>query len=130
MKSHDQTKDWLSFNTQDFKVKTKVRYNHHFIFDVNVKMKIGITERLFPFDVRQDRVQLQKNIETKLNSDFRRLIKKIQAAKIDPIGLGVYARAYTYPEWKKARDQWGKTFSKADVNVKVSVTIEGMGTIK
>lgn len=130
LKSQDREKDWLSFTTQGIKVKTRVRYDHHFIFDVKVDMRIGITERLFPFDVRKDAVKLQKGIETKLNGDFDRLIKKIQAAKIDPIGLGVYARAYTYPEWKKVQNQWGKAFSKADVNVKVSVTIGGMGTIK
>lgn len=45
--------------------------------------------------------------------------------------MGIFRiKRYTYPEWKKAQDQWGKTFSKADVNVKVSVIIEGMGTIK
>jgi hypothetical protein len=123
--SDDRNKDWLSFATQGIKVKTKVRYDDHFIFDTDVKMRIAITERLFPFNVRKDASKLQKNIETKLKADFERLIKKTQTAKIDPIGFGLYARAYTYPEWKKVQNRWGKTFSKADVNVKVSVTLPG-----
>ncbi|WP_028402640.1 Ger(x)C family spore germination protein [Ectobacillus panaciterrae] len=130
LQSHDRDKHWLSFATQGIKVKTKVRHDGHFIFDVNVKMRIAVTERLFPFNVRKNASKLQKSIETKLKADFERLIKKTQTAKIDPIGFGLYARAYTYPEWKKVQNRWGKAFSKADVNVKVSVTIAGMGTIK
>ncbi|MBM6649594.1 Ger(x)C family spore germination C-terminal domain-containing protein, partial [Bacillus sp. RIT 809] len=49
---------------------------------------------------------------------------------IDPIGLGLYARAYTYQDWKRFQNQWGKALSKADVNIKVHVKIGGMGTIK
>lgn len=128
--SHDQGKRWLSFITQGMKVKTKVRYDHRFIFDVNINMRIAITERLFPFDVKKDIAKLQKGIETKLQADFERFIKKIQAAEIDPVGFGLYARAYAYPKWKKVQKRWGKAFSKADVNVKVTVKIGGMGTIK
>ncbi|MBE5108297.1 Ger(x)C family spore germination protein, partial [Bacillus thuringiensis] len=58
------------------------------------------------------------------------LIKKIQAANIDPIGYGRYARAYTYPEWKKVKNKWNSELAKGDVNVKVNVEIGAMGTIK
>ncbi|WP_458259534.1 Ger(x)C family spore germination C-terminal domain-containing protein [Bacillus cereus] len=59
-----------------------------------------------------------------MKSDLEGLIKKIQKAEIAPIGLGVYARAYTYKDWKRVQKQWGKALSKADVK------IGGMGTIK
>lgn len=130
LKSNSREKHWLSFGTSNVKVKTKVRYDDHFIFDTDVKMRIAITERLFPFNVRKDTAKLQKSIETKMQADFGRLIKKMQTANIDPFGYGRYARAYKYPEWKKVQNQWVKAFSKADVNVKVSVKIGGMGTIK
>ncbi|OIK13007.1 spore gernimation protein [Bacillus sp. MUM 116] len=130
LKPNGQEKHWLSFGTQSIKVKTKVRYDGHYIFDTNIKMRIVITEMLFPFNVRKDAAKLEKSIQTKLKADFERLIKKTQTAKIDPFGYGLYARAYTYPEWKKVQNQWNKAFSKADVNVKVNVTISGMGTIK
>lgn len=129
--SNKVDKPMLSFYTQSIKVKTKVgKENKDFKFDINVKMRIALTERLFTYNVRKDPAQLQKSIETKLKEDFENLIKKIQSSKIDPIGLGVYARAYMYPDFKKVQNQWGKTLSKADVNVKVRVTIGGMGTIK
>ncbi|PFA22281.1 spore gernimation protein [Bacillus cereus] len=130
LKSDSQDKDWISFSAQNIKVKTKVRYDNHFIFNIDVKMRIAITERLFSFNTRKYAEKLQKAIETKLEADFKQLIKKIQTAKIDPIGLGVYARTYTYPEWKKVQNEWNKALAKGDVNVKVSVEIGGMGTIK
>ncbi|MFD3449389.1 Ger(x)C family spore germination protein [Microbacteriaceae bacterium 4G12] len=128
--SEDGKKEWLSFGAQNIKVKTKVRYDGHFIFDINAKMGVSLTERLFAFNVRKNSKKLEKSIEAKLKADFERLIKKIQDAEIDPIGLGLYARAYTYPQWKKVQNHWGKALSKADVNVKVNVKIAGMGTIK
>ncbi|MDQ6597698.1 Ger(x)C family spore germination protein [Bacillus salipaludis] len=130
LEPNGQEKHWLSFGTQSIKVKTKVRYDGHYIFDTNIKMRVAITEMLFPFNVRKDAAKLEKSIQTKLKTDFEHLIKKAQTAKIDPFGYGLYARAYTYPEWKKVQNQWDEVFSKADVNVKVNVTISGMGTIK
>lgn len=129
-KSDDHNKDWISFTAQKIKIKTKVKYDSHFIFNIDVKMRIAITERLFPFNIRKDAAKLQKAIETRLEADFKDLIKKIQAAEIDPIGLGTYARTYTYPEWKKVQNQWGKALAEGDVNVKVSVKVGSMGTIK
>ncbi|MDP7981110.1 Ger(x)C family spore germination protein [Bacillus sp. WLY-B-L8] len=129
-KSDDRNKDWISFTAYSIKVKTKVRYDNKFIFNIDIKMGIGITERLFSFNARKDAAKLQKAIETKLEADFKDLIKKIQTAEIDPIGLGTYARTYTYPEWKKVQNEWPKALAKGDVNVNVSVKIGGMGTIK
>ncbi|PEA53196.1 spore gernimation protein [Bacillus pseudomycoides] len=130
IKSDNHDKDWISFSSQSMKVKTKVRYDNHFIFNIDIKMKIGITERLFSFNTRKDAAKLQKAIETKMEADFKQLIKKIQAAEIDPIGLGIYARTYTYPQWKKVQNNWNQALAKGDVNVKVKVDIGGMGTIK
>jgi Ger(x)C family germination protein len=130
LKSDSQNKDWISFAAYNIKVKTKVRYDNKFIFNTDIKMRVGITERLFSFNSRKDEAKLQKALETKLEADFKQLIKKIQTANIDPIGLGRYARTYTYPEWKKVQNKWNNELAKGDVNVKVNVKIGGMGTIK
>jgi Ger(x)C family germination protein len=129
--SNKKEKRWLSFTPLNIKVKTKVRdENNNFRFDINIKMKIALTERLFRINMRKNATKLQKSIETKMQEEFKSFINKIQKAKIDPVGFGIYARAYEYPKWKKVQDHWGKAFSKADVHVKVNVTIAGMGTIK
>lgn len=130
LKSDSKDKDWISFAAYNIKVKTKVRYDNKFIFNTYIKMRIGITEQLFSFNTRKDTLKLQKALETKLEADFKQLIKKIQTANIDPIGLGRYARTYTYPEWKEVQNKWNNELAKGDVNVKVNVKIGGMGTIK
>ncbi|EJR45121.1 Ger(X)C family germination protein [Bacillus cereus VD107] len=130
LQSKSKEKHWLSFSAQGTKVKTSVQYKNHFLFNMNVHMRIVISERLFPFNVRNNEKRLEKSIEKQLKRDLERFIKKIQKAEIDPIGFGVYARAYTYKDWKKVQKQWGKALSKADVKVNVHVKIGGMGTIK
>ncbi|PEB50516.1 spore gernimation protein [Bacillus pseudomycoides] len=130
LQSNSKDKHWLSFISEGTKVKTSVQYKDRFIFNINVHMRILISERLFPFNVRNDGMTLEQKIQKQLKTDFQRLIKKIQIAEIDPIGLGLYARAYTYEDWKKVQHQWEKSLAKADVNVKVRVKISGMGTIK
>jgi Ger(x)C family germination protein len=130
LKSDSQDKDWISFTAYNIKVKTKVRYDNKFIFNTDIKMRVGITERLFSFNTRNDAAKLQKEIETKLEADFNQLMKKIQTANIDPIGFGGYARTYTYPEWEKVQNKWNNELAKGDVNVKVNVKMGGMGTIK
>ncbi|SMD41161.1 Ger(x)C family spore germination protein [Bacillus sp. JKS001846] len=130
LQTESKEKHWISFSTQGTKVKTSVQYKNHFMFNINVHMRITISERLFPFNVRNNGGELEKSIEKQLKSDLEGLIKKIQKAEIDPIGFGVYARAYAYKDWKGVQKQWGEALSKADVKVNVHVKIGGMGTIK
>lgn len=87
-------------------------------------------EHLFPFDVRKETKNLEKDIAQQLQQKFERLIRNLQNAKIDPAGLGMYARAYAYPQWLKVSDNWGEAFKDAEVNVKVNVKIIGMGAVK
>ncbi|MDF2650994.1 MAG: germination protein GerHC [Paenibacillus sp.] len=123
--------DRLSFNTTGISTKTKVSYTESkFKFDLNVKLKIALTEMPFLFDVRRDAQLLEQEIEQELEDQFARLIKKIQTAKIDPAGLGLYARAKQYQHWKPVQDQWGEAFARSDVNVEVKVKIMAMGAIK
>ncbi|MNR51844.1 hypothetical protein D3C85_1715820 [compost metagenome] len=93
-------------------------------------MRISIKERLFPYDVEHNAPELEKDIEEELQKQFSQLIKKIQSAKIDPIGLGLYARAHEYSQYKKVQDHWGETLSNSEVNVKVKVKIQSMGSNK
>lgn len=57
-------------------------------------------------------------------------IKKVQENKIDPIGLGLYARAYHYEQYKKVEEHWGEALSKSNINVSLDVDIQSMGAIK
>lgn len=61
--SDSKDKDWISFSAQNIKVKTKVKYNNHFIFNIDVKMRIGITERLF------------RSIQERTQQNYKKLLK-------------------------------------------------------
>lgn len=67
LNSDSQDKDLISFTAYGIKVKTKTRYDEHFIFNIDVKMRIGITERLFP--LIQERTQ--KNYKRQLKPSLK-----------------------------------------------------------
>ncbi|OUB06753.1 spore gernimation protein [Bacillus thuringiensis serovar yunnanensis] len=123
-------KNWLSFMVEGIKVNTNVQYTNRFVFNTDIHMRIFISERLFPMSKNNTEPELEKKIKKQLNIKFKDLVKKIQNAQIDPIGLGLYARAYAYPNWKPIQNKWGSSLAKADVNVKVHVKITAMGTTK
>lgn len=114
-------------------VKTSIRCFYEqgkFRFNFNVKIDTDLSERLFPYDMRSRREELQRAIEEQLQKQMERLIATFQKRQIDPLGLGLYARAHQYKAWKQVQDDWGKAFSEAEVNVKVQVQIRNMGTLK
>ncbi|WP_054026044.1 Ger(x)C family spore germination protein [Bacillus sp. FJAT-28004] len=118
-----------SFYPTFIHVKTKTSYiDNHFKFNIRVKMGIVMTERLFTFDVEKNAPELEKQIEEELQKQAQHLIKKTQGAKIDPIGYGLHARAYEYEHWKEVKENWGEAFSKAEVNVKMKIKIQAMGS--
>ncbi|MGG3471025.1 Ger(x)C family spore germination C-terminal domain-containing protein [Neobacillus pocheonensis] len=120
----------LSFDASQVKTKIKAGYKQNkFHFDMNVKMNINIVEQLFPEDSLK-KAELQKRIEKELQRQFEGLIKKIQKHKIDPIGLGLYARAYQYDHYKKVESNWGEELAKSSVNVSVKIDINSTGAVK
>ncbi|MGG3840342.1 Ger(x)C family spore germination protein [Paenibacillus thiaminolyticus] len=121
----------LSINLHSIKPKIQARYAQgRFVFDVNVRSIVYVTERLFPFDVMSPYHELEQKIAANLEEQFNSLIRKLQKARIDPAGFGMYARAQAYPQWKKAKEHWEDYFEEATVNVKVKVKIVGMGAVK
>lgn len=123
--------DHLSISVQGMKTKIKTSYDQNkFQFDINIKMPVTVTERLFPFDVRKNGKELEKMISEHVQKQFENLIKKIQKHQIDPIGLGLYARAHEYSQYKKVEDHWGEALSEADIHVSIKVTIGSIGPMK
>ncbi|WP_419954177.1 Ger(x)C family spore germination protein [Neobacillus niacini] len=123
-------KNYISFAANRVKTKIKPGYKQNkFQFDINVKMNINIVERLFP-EEKLNNNQLAKMIEKQLKKQIMDLMKKIQKKKIDPIGLGLYARAYQYPHYKKIENTWGRALAEADVNVSVKIDINSNGAVQ
>lgn len=123
-------KNMISFAASKVKTKIKSGYKHNkFYFDIKVKMTINIVERLFP-EERLNKEQLTKEVENELKNEIDDLMKKIQKKKVDPIGLGLYARAYHYPHYKKVENNWGEAFAESDVNVSVKIDINSNGAVE
>ena len=121
----------VSFTLADMKTKIKTAYrNGRFQFDIRIRSYATLSEREFPFDVEKKSGELEKMINKQLDQQFENLIKKIQKHKIDPIGLGLYARAYEYKAWQKVQDDWGEALSKADIKINVKVKVKSMGQVK
>ncbi|OPH46791.1 hypothetical protein BC351_12690 [Paenibacillus ferrarius] len=123
--------DKLSFSTNKTKTKIQTSFQQDtFQFDLAVHLSIALTERLFPYDMDNKTTELEKAIAEQLKKQFEQLIHKIQSKRVDPIGLGIHAQAFTYKRYKKVEEHWGQTLSQANINVSVKVNMEEMGTIK
>ncbi|NRR04246.1 Ger(x)C family spore germination protein [Brevibacillus sp. RS1.1] len=125
------SKDRISFFIKGVQKKVKTTYqNGRFHFDVHFKLRVSISERIFPFNMEKDYKKMERMISDELQKDYMKLIKKCQETGIDPFGFGLYARAYEYKEYKKVEDDWTKAFSNAIVEIKPDVSIKGNGVIK
>jgi hypothetical protein len=123
--------DHVSIMIQSMKTKVKTSYQQNkFRFDIYITMPVDLTELLFPFDVRKNGKELEKMISEQVQKKFENLIKKIQENQIDPIGLGLNARAHEYRQYKKVEDHWGETLSRANIHISVKVIIRSRGPLK
>lgn len=121
----------MSFNVGHFKRKVNVTYaQDKFRFDVALELPVRLTERLFSYDVEKEGDKLEGMINKHLEEEMKELMRKIQKYKIDPIGLGLFARAYQYEAWKKVQYDWGKALSIAEVHIHIATTVKDMGEVK
>lgn len=123
--------DKLSLNADNIKVKIKTSYlRDNFQFDMHISMRVGLSELMFPFDVRTHGKELENKITIQIQKQLESLVNKIKRDKIDPIGLGFHARAHEYSHFKHVEDHWGETLAKADIHVSVETIIGAMGRVK
>ncbi|RAP78381.1 Ger(x)C family spore germination protein [Paenibacillus montanisoli] len=122
----------ISFYVTDVKRKVSVGYaGGKFIFDIDLDLPIHLTERLFAYNVDKNATRLEAMIDKQLEQQMGKLIAKLQKAKVDPTGLGLFARAYQYAAYKKVSDGWEKdAFAKADVRIRVDTEIKDYGEMR
>lgn len=123
--------DRLSFNAESIKTKISTSYeDERFKFGIHVHMSISLTERLVPIDVKKEDGRLEKQIAEQVQERFESFIRTIQTHRIDPIGFGLYARAYKNRQYKEVEDFWGDALAKADIQLSVKVTLRSTGPVK
>lgn len=121
----------VTFYIMHFTRKVKVTYSQdQFHFDVLLNLPIFMTEKIFTLDIDKEGKKLEEMITTQLDKQFKELIDKFQKHEIDPIGLGLFARAHQYEAWKKVDDRWGEAFAKAEVNVHVNTQLKDAGEVR
>lgn len=101
-----------------------------FDFTVEISMDVTLEEVVTENEEAKDKKKLTKMIETEMEKKAEELIKRMQEQKIDPVGFGLYARAYEYEKWKKIEDKWFEVFSQSTVNVKPKIEIKDFGIIE
>ncbi|MBP1962283.1 Ger(x)C family spore germination protein [Paenibacillus aceris] len=124
----DEEMSYASFNIRKINVDFKPIFDEsHLTIDIQMKVVIELSERMFTFDMKKKGKTLAQAIEQELKKQCEALIKKAQLHQVDPFGFGIYVSAYDYKNWMKVEEHWVKTFSEATVNYSPTVVIRNIG---
>ncbi|MET3292842.1 UNVERIFIED_CONTAM: Ger(x)C family germination protein [Brevibacillus sp. OAP136] len=102
----------------------------HFQFDLHFNFRIVINEVLVNINPLKEQKRMEQALADQIKKEMNALVAKLQKQQLDPIGLGLYARAFAYNEWKHVQNDWGLAFSKAKVNIDPTVSIISIGSLK
>lgn len=135
--SKDHTKVNASLLVQDSKRKISVDYEGgRFTFNIDVYITASIIERKKVKIITHSKKQKQEvlnsedAVKQKLDKKLLDMFHHMQKNKIDPIGLSLYARAYEFKEWKKAKKNWPDAISNANFHVNTHIKIQNTGATK
>ncbi|GIO13523.1 hypothetical protein J19TS2_30780 [Cohnella xylanilytica] len=124
-------KSWISLVTERVRTRIKPSYSGgRFRFDVRIRISASVIEKLSHIDLDKLQKQVEAACAREIRGKFEELIDKFQASAVDPVGFGIYARAYEYAAFRGVKDDWGKAFSEADIRVKVLVSFADEGSVK
>ncbi|PGS53972.1 Ger(x)C family spore germination protein [Bacillus sp. AFS041924] len=131
-KQHKKIKNTISNNNISFYINDikrnviKKYHNGKYQFNINLKLPVAITESPIKLNNKSE-AKLKKEIENDLQMELNQLVKSLQNDKVDPIGLGLFARSFKYAEWKKVEDNWVSAFQQSKIKVKVKIILVDKG---
>ncbi|PGL69875.1 Ger(x)C family spore germination protein [Bacillus sp. AFS055030] len=105
----------LSVSTSKNKIDVKIKMN------VNVRINEMTTIKMLKEE------ELQSTIQKDLNKRAKEVIKDIQLANSDVLGIGRYLKEHHPEKWRKLN--WDKEFPKIKIHPKIKVTILSTGAI-
>ncbi len=124
-------KSWISLVTERVHTRIKPSYSGgRFRFDIGIRISASVIEKLSHIDLDKLQKQAEAACAKEIRAKFEDLIDKLQKNAVDPVGFGIYARAYQYKAFLQVKDDWGKAFSESDVRVKVQVSFADEGSVK
>ncbi|PGL71039.1 Ger(x)C family spore germination protein [Bacillus sp. AFS055030] len=117
----------ISFYIKNIKRNVKKKFDDgKYQFNINLKLPIAITESPIKLNDKSEG-KLVKEIENELQKELNLFVKSLQNDKVDPIGLGLFARSFKYSEWKKVEDDWVGAFQQSKIKVKVKIILVDRG---
>lgn len=99
------------------------------VITIDMKYRCNLDE--FEWDDTMDpsvQKDLEKNFGEYLTVMSNKVMKKLQEANCDPIGLGDMIRSKYYEYWKSI--EWTEVYKEADIKVNVEIEIGNVGIIK
>ncbi|WP_282938390.1 Ger(x)C family spore germination protein [Paenibacillus sp. RC67] len=120
----------LTILPEKLKLQVNSAYNEgRFEFDIIVRISFSLVEKQFPRFTVLSSPKLEKIINEELEKECLSLIAKFQKAQIDPIGLGLHARAYHNAQWKEVQDHWGEALARSVIRVTFQTEITKLGPV-
>lgn len=127
----DEGDSVVSFDMKKAKAKVRTAYSSgKFQFHIRVPIRVEIAELDGPYHLAADKKLIESLLTDEVEHAFKSLIGKLQSHKVDPVGYGLYARAFQYEQWKEVREDWGAAFGQADVEIQVTISIDSFGVIE
>lgn len=127
----DESNIPISFNIGKSNLKTNIDYRDaKFHFNQYISLDIHISNYDELNNIDDSLNDIANSIEVQLEKDIEELYTHLKENQLDPLGLGLYARAFYYPIWKEVQDDWGNAFSDAETNIIVDVKIKDHGLLK
>ncbi|MBW7650530.1 Ger(x)C family spore germination protein [Anoxybacillus sp. ST4] len=122
--------EYVSISIEYGDVSYKPSFQHGtFRFDVRMKLRAVLTESTTYLNMKKDKEKVEKLLAKEIQKQLESIVKKMQTYEVDPIGFGLYARAYEYEAFKKQKS-WAKAFAKADINIRPTVEIVNYGVLQ
>ncbi|MFC4600031.1 Ger(x)C family spore germination protein [Cohnella hongkongensis] len=123
--------DVLSFSTTGAATRIGTSYRDgRFMFKVRITLPASLSEVLFPHHIREQPKEMEKQLSRLAQEEFDQLLERFQRKRLDPVGFGIYARAYEYKAFKEVQDRWPEAFAEAKINVEVDVKIKAIGPVR
>jgi spore germination protein AC len=121
--SHSKRKVNISYEKGKFVYNIHLEITGDLIEQTRERLNQNISELGANMDL------LSKQISIELNKQLGQVVSKFQQAKVDPIGLGQFAKAYEHAQWKKVEDNWGEVLSNAEINVSTEIRLHTSGLL-
>jgi len=130
IKKQNKQTEFVSISIEHGHFSYKPSFQHGmFRFDVRIKLRAVLTEATAYIDMKKDKQKIEQLLAKEIQKQLESIVRKMQKYEVDPIGFGLYARAYEYKTFKKQKS-WAKAFAKADINIRPTVEIINYGVLQ